>query len=164
MRALAALVLVAGGAFAQDYTHRGALGLTVSSGGEYVTSAATQVALNGFLAPIEVGGTWALNEHNELRLAGRFSVPGPILYGSVYAGLRNSRGERFKTFFDLDLAVHVSPFVTAGVRLGLGAQFEILPVMGVYAALGLQGGGGAGLRLSFELTAGLQFRTYILGG
>jgi hypothetical protein len=43
-------------------------------------------------------------------------------------------------------------------------QFEVLPVLGVFAVAGVQGGGGAGLRLSFELLLGVQFRTYVLGG
>lgn len=151
-------------ALAQEFTHRGALGLTVAGGGEYLTSAGTGVALNGFIAPLELGATWSLTEATELRAAGRLSVPGPKYGSSFYAGIRNSRGERVKTFFDLELAVHVTPFWTAGLRLGLGVQVELLPVLGTYVVAGLQGGGGAGLRLSFELLVGVQFRTYVLGG
>ena len=44
--------------------------------------------------------------------------------------------EQLKTFFDLELAVHVAPFVTVGVRGGFGVQYDFLPVMGVYAQIG----------------------------
>jgi hypothetical protein len=169
VRHFAALVALtaAGLASAQeepDWSHRGALGLLVSGGGEYVTSAGNAVSFTGFLAPLELGGTFSITEHTELRAAARLSVPGPLLGSSFYFGIRNSRGERFKTFFDLDLAVHATPIFTAGLRLGLGVQYEVLPVLGIFAVAGVQGGGGAGLRLSFELLLGVQFRTYVLGG
>jgi hypothetical protein len=37
----------------------------------------------------------------------------------------------------------------------------VLPVLGVYVELALQGGGGAGLRLSGELLLGFQLRSYL---
>lgn len=162
--ALALALAAANSALGQEFTHRGALGLTVAGGAEYLMTAGTGVALNGFLSPLELGATWSLTDHTELLAAGRLSVPGPKYGGSLYAGIRNSRGERVKTFFDLALAVHVAPLWTAGLRLGLGVQVELLPVLGAFAVAGVQGGGGAGLRLSFELLIGLQFRSYLLEG
>jgi len=44
----------------------------------------------------------------------------------------------------------------------VGAQYDFLPTMGVYSTLGAQLGGGSGMRLSFELLIGFQFRTYLL--
>jgi hypothetical protein len=158
--ALAATPLAA----AQDFTHRGAIGLTVAGGGEYLMSAGTGTALNGFLVPTEIGGTYSLTEHTELCAVARVSLDVPKLYGAVYAGIRNSRGERVKTFFDLDLAVNFAPVFTVGLRLGFGVQVELHPNVGLFSVIAVQGGGGAGLRLSFELLAGLQFRTYVLGG
>lgn len=154
------------GVLAEDsWGHRGALGLTVSGGGELVTGIVPGAqGDNGPRAPLELGGTLSVAERTELRLAARCAPPGPRPGWSVYAGLRNARGERFKTFFDLDLAAHLAPLWTLGLRLGLGVQYEVLPVMGVFAVAGLQGGGGAGLRLSFELLLGVQLRTYLFEG
>jgi hypothetical protein len=153
--------------FAQErYDHRGALGVTVATGGEIVT-AISNIATGerGFRIPIELGGTLSISDHNELRLAARLS-PGisPItaLSASFYAGIRNSIGlEQWKTFFDLELAVHATPFLSFGARGAFGVQYDFLPIMGVYAQLGAQLGGATSLRLSFELMAGVQFRTYV---
>lgn len=161
--ALAIIALGAGPSFAQEpsWGHRGALGLTVAGGGEFVTALGSGTSDRGFRAPLELGGTLSLTEHTELRIAGRVAPPGPHPGWSVYAGIRNSRGERLKTFFDLDLAAHLAPLWSLGLRLGLGVQYELLPVLGAFAVAGVQGGGGGGLRLSFELLIGLQFRTYL---
>jgi hypothetical protein len=158
----AVLVAVLGRADEPVWGHRGALGLTVSAGGEFLTVIApTGQGDNGLRAPLELGGTLSLTDHTELLLAGRVAPPGPRPEWAAFAGIRNSRGDRVKTFFDLLLAATLSPVWTLGFRLGLGVQYELLPVMGAYAVAGVQGGFGAGLRLSFELLLGLQFRTYL---
>lgn len=162
---LAALALVSGAAHAEELErldHRGALGLTVSAGAEYVFSAAYLVTDNGPRAPIELGGTLSLTEHTELRAAARIAPPVKVGW-SGYVGIRNSRGDRWKTFFDLELAVHLTPLWAIGLRIGFGVQYELSPVMGVFAVAGVQGGGGQGLRLGFEFLLGVQFRTYIFG-
>jgi hypothetical protein len=163
VKRLLLVTLVAGQALAQEpnYAHRGALGLTVAVGGEYAFSAATGLTDNGFRLPLEVGGTLALSDHTELRVAGRLSPPGPSFDSSAYAGIRNSRGDRWKTFFDAEVAVHFTPLWAVGLRLGFGVQYEVLPVWGLFAVAGIQGGGGQGLRLGFELVVGMQFRTYL---
>jgi hypothetical protein len=164
---LLASLPLAGLARAEErYDHRGALGLTVAAGGEFVSYIAPQLGSESAgRVPIELGGTWSFTERTELRLAGRLS-PSPTgrpLAGAVLAGIRNARGtEQWKTFFDLDLAVHVAPVLIIGARAAFGVQYDFLPVMGVYAQLGGQLGGGAGLRLSFEGAVGLQLRTYVL--
>jgi hypothetical protein len=137
-------LLLASAASAQNFEHRGSLGLTIAGGGEYATAVANALTDNGFRGPIELGGTLSVTEHTELRLAGRLGLPtitGSKLDYSAYAGIRNSRGERFKTFFDLELAAHFAPLWTIGVRVGFGVQYEFLPVFGAFA---------------------VQFRTYIL--
>lgn len=164
---LAGLLLLAGVAAAEErYDHRGALGLTVASGVEALTAVTiTQLGERGARFPIEVGGTLSLSDHNELRVAGRLAPalsPLTTLAGSLYAGIRNSIGyAQWKTFFDLDLAVHVAPFFAIGARAAFGAQYDFLPIMGVYAQLGGQLAGGTSLRLSGEVLVGLQFRTYL---
>lgn len=164
---IAVLLLGSGQSWAQQrFDHRGSLGLTIAAGGELLTAIhISSPGERGLRIPLEVGGTLALSEKNELRLAGRVA-PGfeqtPGLAGSIYAGLRNSRGmEEWKTFFDLELAVHVTPFVAVGVRGGFGVQYDFSPVVGVYAQLGIQFGGATSLRLSCDAMAGFQFRTYL---
>jgi hypothetical protein len=169
MRALIGVVLLASGlclAQQERYDHRGALGLTVAAGGEIVTAiSSAAVGERGVRIPLELGGTLSVSDHNELRLAARLS-PGisPItaLSASFYGGLRNSIGlDQWRTFFDLEVAVHATPFLAFGIRGAFGVQYDFLPVMGVYAQLGAQLGGASSLRLSFELMAGVQFRTYV---
>lgn len=158
------LALVASAAWAND--HRGSLGVTVAAGGEFATAISTTgTGDRGGRIPLEVGATLALFDRTELRLAGRVAPgipPLATLGGSLYAGIRNSFGfEQWKTFFDLELAVHVAPMLSFGGRVAVGLQYDLLPIMGLYVQLGGQLGGAAGLRLSFEGMAGVQFRTYL---
>ena len=162
---IAGALLASGMALGERYDHHGALGVTVAAGGEYVTAIGVLSGIeNGVRIPIELGGTLSVSNHNELRLAARLS-PGVVLTTlstSFFAGVRNTIGyEQWKTFFDLELAVHATPFIAIGARAGFGVQYDFLPIMGVYAQLGAQLGGATSLRLSFEVMAGLQFRTYL---
>jgi hypothetical protein len=145
------------------YDHQGALGLTVATGGELLAFTAVQgLTDNGPRLPVEVGGTLSVTSRSEARLAGRVSVLGPVSSWSAYAGVRSSFGyEQLKTFFDLDFAAHFYPLWTVGARVAVGLEYDFLPTMGAYSTLGGQIGGGAGLRLSFELMVGVQFRTYL---
>lgn len=164
---VAGALLASGLALAEErFDHRGSLGLTAAFGGEFVTAVSLSASgERGARLPIELGGTFAVGDRSELRAAARLS-PGisPItaLGASFYAGLRNSFGyEQWKTFFDLELAVHATPFLAFGLRGAFGVQFDFLPIMGAYAQLGAQLGGATSLRLSFELVVGMQFRTYL---
>jgi hypothetical protein len=168
LRAVAiALALVSGLASAQQrFDHQGSLGLTVATGGEYVT-AITSMATGdrGGRIPIELGVTISLTNRTELRVAGRFAPGIPPLTtigGSGSAGIRNSFGfEQWKTFFDLEAAVHFAPVLAIGARAAFGVQYDFSPIMGVYAQVGAQIGGASALRLSFEGMLGVQFRTYV---
>lgn len=161
--AFGALLFVALPAWAQS--HRGSLGLTTAAGFEAVSLATPNTTgESGFRVPLELGATLALFTHTELRLSGRFSAPVNVSgWGlSFYGGIRNSFGPaEWKTFFDVDLAVHALPVFVAGLRVGFGVQYDFSPVVGVYAALSAQLGGGFGLRLSGDVSVGLQFRTYL---
>lgn len=169
MRALvaaAALLPVLASAQAR-YDHRGALGLTAALGAEAVTAAGlNQAGDTGARFPLELGGTLSVTDHSELRLSGRLAPSATrALAGALFAGVRNSFGrEQWKTFFDLELAVHLAPLVVVGARGAFGLQYDFLPVMGAYVSLGGQLAGGAGLRLGFEALLGVQLRTYILEG
>jgi hypothetical protein len=165
-RALAILVLVASTAWAQS--HEDSLGLNVAAGGEYSTligATSKQTNESGIRIPLEVGGSVGITNKSELHLSGRFEpgVYGVALVGlSFYAGLRQSFGyEKWKTFFDLDAAVHALPFVTLGLRFAFGVQYDFADIAGVYVAAGAQIGGLLHLRLSGELMIGFQFRTYV---
>lgn len=166
-RFAAVVLLVSSSAWAQS--HRGSLGLTVAAGGEVMAliSGTRQTASElGARLPIELGATLGITDKTELLLSGRFApgvTTGVSLVGaSFYAGLRQSFGyEALKTFFELQAAVHVAPAFTAGVRVAVGVQYDVLDVMGVYASLGGQIGGALYLRLSGELIIGVQFRTYL---
>ena len=163
---VAGLLLLGGLAHADDSQHRGSLGLTVAFGVEGA-SGLTPMATgdSGFRLPIEVGGTLGLFTHTELFVAGRLAPPIAPSMGyaaSFYAGARNAFGpDALKTFFDIALAVHATPYVTVGARVGVGVQYDFLPIMGVYAALTGQLVAWQALRLSLDLSIGIQFRTYL---
>ena len=159
-----ALCLVASAAFAQDaYEHKGSLGLLVSGGGEVRSSVITTTTTgdNGFRGDVDLGGTFAFGRHWSALLEGRVSLGGPITGLAFIVGLRNFFGERFKTFFDLSLVIHALPGVTIGPRIAFGVQYELSPVIGVFAQAAAQFSGGQGLRLAGEASAGFQFRTYL---
>ena len=149
-------------------SHRGSLGLTVAAGGDYSTIiGATSGVHNesGLRLPLEIGGSLGITRKSELHLTGRFE---PGVYNvafaglSFYAGLRQSFGyEKWKTFFDLDFAMHALPVVTLGLRFAFGVQYDFADIAGVYVAAGAQAGGLLHLRISGELIIGFQFRSYL---
>ncbi|PZR16640.1 MAG: hypothetical protein DI536_05640 [Archangium gephyra] len=167
MRGFVVVVLLCSGA-ASAQSHRGSLGLTVASGGEFSTSVSGTTEgrfENGVRVPVELGGTLGITDKSELTLSARVA-PGvyeaPLLALSFYSGLRQSFGyDKWKTFVDLQLAIHALPAFTAGARVAFGVQYDFADIAGVYAQLGAQLGGGFVLRLGAEVLVGLQFRTYL---
>lgn len=170
---LVTCVLAGSSAFAEDrgapskaerFDHRGAIGLLVGPGLQFKESASPPDPRDGgFRALIDLGGTYAIGvDGNELLLAGRVGLGGP-LESTLYGGYRGYFGlERVKTFFDLDLALHFTPKLVAGPRVGFGVQYELSPVVGVFAGAALQFGLGQAIRFDAELVSGLQLRTYVL--
>ncbi|MFT3709263.1 MAG: hypothetical protein QM817_16610 [Archangium sp.] len=161
-----ALALFSSAALAQS--HKGSLGLTVGGGFEALTAVSFNSSTSserGFRAPLEVGATLGVWDHSELTLSGRLALPAIFTTGvalSFYGGIRKSFGfEQWKTFFNLELAIHALPTFTAGARVGVGLQYDVLPIVGLYAILSGQLGGGTTLRISGDLVVGAQFRTYI---
>lgn len=149
--------------FDERYDHRGAVGLLFGSGGAGVSLGATP-AIFGLRWTQELGGTYAIDVNgNELVLALRGSItPEPRIYG-LSGGYRGYFGyERVKTFIDLQVAAYVSPTFLIGPRVGAGVQFELSPLVGVFAGGAVNLGFGNGLLLSGELLAGLQLRSYLL--
>lgn len=156
------LVLGAAAAHAQRWDHRGSLGLLTGVGVDGRSSIGVGQSDSGVRLFPELGGTLALSERLSLKAAGRLFLLGPQLGLAFLGGIRSSFGARFKTFFDLDLTVHVVPIVTIGPRVGFGVQYELLDVLGVFAVAALQFGvGPQGARIGGELLIGLQFRSYL---
>jgi len=99
---------------------------------------------------------------NEWTIGARTGFGGPSVDVAIAGGLRAYFGEdRFKTYLTAELALHVTPNVTAGPRLGFGVQYELFPVVGVYFGGAAEVTAGQGIRISGAVLAGLQFRTYV---
>jgi hypothetical protein len=88
---------------------------------------------------------------------------GPALEWSLRAGYRGYFGEeRWKTFVDLGAFFLVTPRFAAGPRLGVGVQYELAPVAGVFLAGGAEVGGGNGFHYGADIALGFELRTYLL--
>jgi hypothetical protein len=165
VKSLLLLVLVAAApAAAQDrWDHEGSVGLTVAAGGDLRNAVIVGSAPDsGARGDLEVGGTLAVTRRTSARLVGRLMLGGASPGWAALAGIRSSFGDRLKTFFDLDVSLHLAPLITVGPRMGIGVQWELTQVIGVYTAFGLQLGFGSGLRIGGELLVGVQFRSYLL--
>jgi hypothetical protein len=168
---LVAVLSAAAPSLADDrYDHRGAVGLIAALAFQDKDSIVfnQNFADSGSRYAAEIGGTYAVGYNgNELALLATLGV---ATYGSLRAdwglaaGYRGYFGhERFKTYFDLDAAVHFTPSVTAGPRFGAGVQYELTQTLGVFG--GLEGElciGPQELRLSAQIAVGFQFRSYLL--
>ena len=99
---------------------------------------------------------------NEWTIGAHTGFGGPSVDVAIAGGLRAYFGEdRFKTYLTAELALHVTPNVTAGPRLGFGVQYELFPVVGVYLGGAAEVTAGQGIRISGAVLAGLQLRTYV---
>ena len=181
------LLLLATSAHADErYDHKGAVGLLIGFSGER-KDAATLLGGGdaGWRFGTELGVTFAVGgDGNALRAALRG------LFGGIEPGcsklqrcapvdlslMLGYRGYfdmgQWKTFFDIDAAQHIVPrfnesnartqLYTIGPRVAIGAQFDFLPVAGVYLLLEGQIGFGDGLRYGAGLQLGFQLRSYLL--
>jgi hypothetical protein len=163
-RSLLLTLLLAGPALAEErWDHRGSVSLLTGMGVEGRTSIGVMQSDSGARLLPEVGGTLALSERWNLKLAGRLALLGPQMGVMVLGGVRSTFGQRFKTFFDLDLSVNAVPIFTIGPRVAFGVQYELSEIVGAFASAGVNFGvGPSGARLGFELMVGLQFRSYLL--
>lgn len=142
--------------------HYGSVGLLVAGGGQLRSANVASNLPPGLLPLLDVGATVGLTpEGGELKLVARGSGRGGALELGVYGGYRSYYGEAFKTFFDLDLALHVTPNLTIGPRAALGVQFDLTSVAGLFMTAAAQLGFGSALRFDAELLAGVQLRTFI---
>ena len=148
----------------ERWDHRGALGFLIGGGidfkREVKSGGETEEGRRGLLEtlvtfPLGVSG-------NEWTIGARTGFGGPSVDVAVAGGLRAYFGEdRFKTYLTAELALHVTPNVTAGPRLGFGVQYELFPVVGVYLGGAAEVTAGQGIRIAGAVLAGFQFRTYV---
>ena len=144
--------------------HRGSLGLLVGGGADFKrevkTGGDTEEGARGLVEslvcfPVGVSG-------NEWTFGARAGFGGPKVDVALAGGIRAYFGEdRFKTYLTAELALHVTPNVTAGPRLGFGIQYELLPVLGLYLGGAAEVTAGQGIRIAAGLAGGIQLRTYI---
>lgn len=158
------LAVVALPAFAQDrWDHAGSIGLLTGFGYENRVSIGRGTSDTGHRLFPELGGTLALSKTWSLKASTRLSLLGSTVGLAFLGGARSTFGERFKTFVDLELAVHVLPIITIGPRAAFGVQYELTSVIGAFASGGVQFGvSPVGIRLGLEVMIGLQFRSYLL--
>lgn len=160
------LVLVSAQAFAGEERndHRGSIGLLLSTGGEYRASIAGAYVENGLRLPAHIGGTLAIGHNgNELKLQIDSAWLGPELDLGLSFGYRGYFAvDQLKTFFDADLGVRFVTRFTIGPEIGVGLQYELSPVIGVFARLGGKLGFGQALRLGADLLVGIQLRSYVM--
>jgi hypothetical protein len=150
---------------AERLDHRGAVGLLVGGGLELKESVSARTGRDGGLrTDLDLGGTVAIGaDGNELLGVARLQLGGPRLGTALLGGYRGYFGQdRFKTFFDLGAGVQLTPALTAGPRVGFGAQVELGALVGIYAGVAGQLAAGDGLRASVEAVLGFQVRSYLL--
>ena len=171
-RGATAVVLAAGllassaarGEEEQRFDHRGSLGLLVGGGIDFKREVKTGGETEeGRRALLETLLTFPLGvSGNEWTVGARTGFGGPSVDVAIAGGLRAYFGEdRFKTYLTAELALHVTPNVTGGPRLGFGVQYELFPVFGLYLGGAAEVTAGQGIRIAASVAAGIQVRTYI---
>ena len=148
----------------QRWDHRGALGLLLGGGVDFKREVkAGGETEEGNRALLETLLTFPMGlSGNEWTVGARTGFGGPSVDVAIAGGLRAYFGDdRFKTYLTAELAVHVTPNVTAGPRLGFGVQYELLPVFGLYLGGAAEVTAGQGIRIAGALVGGIQLRTYI---
>jgi hypothetical protein len=147
----------------ERFDHRGSLGLLLGGGFELSELVRSGQFEEYSRAIGSLGVTAAIGENgNELKLVVQAAKPGSVEW-TAYTGYRGYFGqERLKTFFDLDLALDIRPYFTAGPRLAFGLQYELHPLVGLFAGLAVRVGIGSPTRFAASGFAGLQFRSYLL--
>jgi hypothetical protein len=159
---VAALSLAAPGEPTERWDHRGSLGVDLALGADLRAAVTQDVRTdNGARGDVQLGGVWGVTDRLELHAAARGSFFGPALGLGFLAGLRSMYGQRFKTFFDLDVFVVARPIFVIGPHVAFGGIYELSQVVSLYACLGAQMGYGDGLRIGGEALVGLQLRSFV---
>jgi hypothetical protein len=166
-RALLLSCFILGAAAGADerYDHRGSLGLLFGPGVAFKDEVVGgQIVDDSFRFPLYLGATMAVAYAGNEVLAESITTFGGahVDFGGA-VGFREYFGEeQVKTFFTLEAAFHITPTFTAGPRASFGIQYDMLPMMGVFALFAADVGLGGGVRFSAETAVGIQLRTYVL--
>jgi hypothetical protein len=146
--------------------HHGAVGLLVGVSGLRKEANGTGIE-NTWRGGLDLGVSFNVGyTSNEILLVGNMSLGSTlgqaIVDGQVWGGFRGYFGDRWKTFFDLDVALGWDGRFTAGPRFGVGVQCELSPLAGLFAAINAQVGFGQELMWKALLTLGVQLRSFLL--
>jgi hypothetical protein len=173
----------------ERFDHRGSLGLLVSGGFGGFDSVAfgglrdlcngNPAACNGSRYWVDLGLSYGLSDSGNdlvLRAQGDFAGGGAPLDFALEGGYRVYFGrERLKTFFELDGSIHAmpahyldsagnsrfSPVLSLGPAFGVGVQYEVTPVFGVFGGIQVGLDIGQVLRFAAHVAVGIQLRTYV---
>jgi hypothetical protein len=148
----------------QRFDHRGALDLLVGGGIDFKREVKSGGETEeGRRALLETLVTFPMGmSGNEWTVGARTGFGGDSVDVAIAGGLRAYFGEeRFKTYLSAEIALHVTPNVTAGPRLGFGIQYELFPVFGLYLGGAAEVTAGQGIRIAAAVVGGFQVRTYL---
>jgi hypothetical protein len=151
-------------AAAERFDHQGSLFAVIAPGGAFAFSSSSAIVpvVGPRWAGLLGGGLAVGHEEHELLLLARATGRGGAVDATAILGARFWFGdERWRTFFDLQLAVPVWPALLAGPRFGAGVQYELSPVVGAFCAGALQAGLGSALLFTGDVACGVQLRTYV---
>ena len=161
---LAGAPVPAPAAAAERYDHQGSLFAVAAPGVALALSASSVVVpVPGTRWAALLGGGMAIgDEGHELTLLARLTGRGSAVDAAALFGIRAWFGdERWRTFFELQLAVPVWPVLLAGPRFGGGVQYELSPVVGAFCGGALQVGLGSAILFTGDVSCGVQLRTYV---
>jgi hypothetical protein len=150
---------------AERFDHRGAIGLWIAGGiGVREGTTLGRDLDGGGRFPIDVSLSFALPDtQNSIWVQGQLGLGGGSLEWATRAGYRSYFGEdRFKTFLDVGAAFQITPRFAASARVGAGVIWDFSPIAGVFAAAGVEVGGGNGFHFAADLVGGIELRTYLL--
>jgi len=151
----------------ERFDHQGSINGVIAPGAAFAYSSSSAVVpVVGARWSGLLGGGFAFDsEGHELMLLARVTGRGGGMDVAALLGIRGYFGdERWRTFFDLQLAVPFWPVLLAGPRLGAGVQYELSPVVGAFCGAAIQAGLGPSLLITGDLSCGIQLRTYVLQG
>ncbi len=165
MRALAIVALLLPAlAAAADRSLSGAVGLSLSGGGQLRALASSTGVPEQRLLYADLTATLSLDENGHaLSLGAMYS---PTVEGAAFSPALGYRGhfgvEEWKTFFDAGVAAEFQPRWGVGPRLGFGVQYDFHPLFGAFALLDGRLLFGRGVIATVSVGIGIQARSYLL--
>jgi len=148
--------------------HHGAVGFI---GGVTGLSKESNISIeNSWRGGVDLGASFNVGyASNEILAVLRLSLGDNVIrFGQlgfdaqIWGGYRGYFGDRWKTLVDIGLTLNMRPGFTAGPRVGVGVQYELSSIAGIFATLGAQLGFGWALVFRAELMIGFQLRSFLL--